>query len=125
MTINLWFRKIRNYVKKTRDLERNYQKMKPNVRILDYVALIQEGCMTLDDVPQDIKQSVTKWVRHLSGVVDDGMVKDTAVSQYAPKGGVVNPTKNVIVGEASGKEIADKVNNQVKKVFSDDSGSIN
>ncbi len=53
--------------------------MKPNTRILDYVVLIQDGVLTLDDVPQDIKSSVTKWVRYLSGVTDNGMVKeDTA-----------------------------------------------
>ena len=32
--------------------------------------------MTLDDVPQDITKEVTKWVRYLSGVTDNGMVKD-------------------------------------------------
>lgn len=50
--------------------------MKPNTRILDYVVLIQDGVLTLDDVPQDIKGAVTKWVRYLSGVEDDSMVKD-------------------------------------------------
>ena len=50
--------------------------MKPNTRILDYTALIQDGILTLDDVPQDIVKEVTKWVRYLSGVTDNGMVKD-------------------------------------------------
>ena len=50
--------------------------MKPNTRILDYTALVQDGVLTLDDVPQDIKKEVTKWVRYLSGVTDNGMVKD-------------------------------------------------
>lgn len=50
--------------------------MKPNTRILDYTTLVQEGVLTLDEVPQDIKNSVTKWVRYLSGVADDTMVKD-------------------------------------------------
>lgn len=50
--------------------------MKPNTRILDYVTLVQEGVLTLDDVPQDIAKEVTKWVRYLSGVTDNGMVKD-------------------------------------------------
>lgn len=50
--------------------------MKPNTRILDYVTLVQDGVLTLDDVPQDIKAQVTKWVRYLSGVTDNGMVKD-------------------------------------------------
>ncbi|QLL73803.1 hypothetical protein [Lactobacillus crispatus] len=53
--------------------------MKPNTRIIDYTVLIQDGVLTLDDIPQDIKSSVTKWVRYLSGVTDNGMVKeDTA-----------------------------------------------
>lgn len=50
--------------------------MKPNTRILDYTALVQDGVLTLDDVPQDIAKEVTKWVRYLSGVEDDSMVKD-------------------------------------------------
>lgn len=50
--------------------------MKPNTRILDYTALVQDGVLTLDDVPQDIVKEVTKWVRYLSGVTDNGMVKD-------------------------------------------------
>ena len=60
--------------------------MKPNTRILDYVTLVQDGVLTLDDVPQDVKQSVTKWVRYLSGVIDNGMVKDTDTgTDPAPK----------------------------------------
>lgn len=55
--------------------------MKPNTRILNYVTLVQDGVLTLDDVPQDIAKEVTKWVRYLSGVTDNGMVKDdTSVS---------------------------------------------
>lgn len=50
--------------------------MKPNTRILDYVTLVQDGVLTLDDIPQDISKEVTKWVRYLSGVTDNGMVKD-------------------------------------------------
>lgn len=50
--------------------------MKPNTRILDYVTLVQDGVLTLDDMPQDIAKEVTKWVRYLSGVTDNGMVKD-------------------------------------------------
>ncbi|WP_242509744.1 hypothetical protein [Lactobacillus sp. A27] len=57
--------------------------MKPNTRILDYVTLIQDGVLTLDDVPQDVKQSVTKWVRYLSGVTDNGMVKDDTATKLA------------------------------------------
>ena len=51
--------------------------MKPNTRILDYVTLVQDGVLTLDDVPQDVSKEVTKWTRYLSGVTDNGMVKDT------------------------------------------------
>ena len=57
--------------------------MKPNTRILDYVTLVQDGVLTLDDVPQDIKAQVTKWVRYLSGVTDDGMVKDDTATKLA------------------------------------------
>ena len=54
--------------------------MKPNTRILDYVTLVQDGVLTLDDIPQDITKEVTKWVRYLSGVTDNGMVKDDTPS---------------------------------------------
>lgn len=57
--------------------------MKPNTRILDYTALVQDGVLTLDDVPQDIKVQVTKWVRYLSGVTDNGMVKDDTATKLA------------------------------------------
>lgn len=57
--------------------------MKPNTRILDYVTLVQDGVLTLDDVPQDIKAQVTKWVRYLSGVTDNGMVKDDTATKLA------------------------------------------
>lgn len=50
--------------------------MKPNTRILNYVTLVQDGVLTLDDVPQDIKKEVTKWVRYLAGIKDESMVKD-------------------------------------------------
>ena len=52
--------------------------MKPNTRILDYTALVQDDVLTLDDVPQDIAKEVTKWVRYLAGIKDEGMVKDDA-----------------------------------------------
>ena len=58
--------------------------MKPNTRILDYTALVQDGVLTLDDVPQDITKEVTKWVRYLSGVTDNGMVKDEPAPTPAP-----------------------------------------
>lgn len=59
--------------------------MKPNTRILNYVTLVQDGVLTLDDVPQDIAKEVTKWVRYLSGVTDNGMVKDEAPAPTVPK----------------------------------------
>lgn len=66
--------------------------MKPNTRILDYVVLIQDGVLTLDDVPQDIVKEVTKWVRYLSGVTDNGMVKDdTPVPKTTPVNGALLP----------------------------------
>lgn len=49
---------------------------KPNTRILDYVTLVQDGVMTVDDAPQDIRAEVTKWVRYFAGIKDDSMVKD-------------------------------------------------
>ena len=51
--------------------------MKPNTRVINYVSLVQDGVLTLDDVPQDITKETTKWLRYLSGVENDGMVKDT------------------------------------------------
>lgn len=59
--------------------------MKPNTRILDYVTLVQDGVLTLDDVPQDIVKEVTKWTRYLSGVTDNGMVKDTMPAEPEKK----------------------------------------
>ena len=83
--------------------------MKPNTRILDYVVLIQDGVLTLDDVPQDIKGAVTKWVRYLSGVEDDTMVKDTTVD------------KPVVDTKALTATIED----QTKKALNNVSGTIN
>ncbi len=57
--------------------------MKPNTRILDYTTLVQDGILTLDDVPQDISKEVTKWTRYLSGVTDNGMVKDDTATKFA------------------------------------------
>lgn len=57
--------------------------MKPNTRILNYVTLVQDGVLTLDDVPQDIVKEVTKWARYLSGVTDNGMVKDDTATKLA------------------------------------------
>lgn len=75
--------------------------MKPNTRILDYTTLVQDGVLTLDDVPQDIKSAVTKWVRYLSGASDDGMVKDTTT--------VTTPTVPAVVE----KKVNDNVNGTI------------
>lgn len=58
--------------------------MKPNTRILDYVTLVQDGVMTVDDAPQDIRAEVTKWVRYFAGIKDDSMVKDPESATRTP-----------------------------------------
>lgn len=83
--------------------------MKPNTRILDYTTLVQDGVLTLDDVPQDVKSTVTKWVRYLSGVEDDSMVKDTTVEKPA----------------VDTKALTATIEDQTKKVLNNVSGSIN
>ena len=83
--------------------------MKPNTRILDYTTLIQDGVLTLDDVPQDVKGTVTKWVRYLSGVEDDSMVKDTTVEKPA----------------VDAKALATTIEDQTKKALNNVSGTIN
>ena len=70
--------------------------MKPNTRILDYTALVQDGVLTLDDVPQDIGKEVTKWVRYLSGVTDNGMVKDEPAPTPAPTVQKTTPDKPLL-----------------------------
>lgn len=70
--------------------------MKPNTRILDYTALVQDGVLTLDDVPQDIAKEVTKWVRYLSGVTDNGMVKDEPAPTPAPTVQKTTPDKPLL-----------------------------
>lgn len=70
--------------------------MKPNTRILDYTALVQDGVLTLDDVPQDIGKEVTKWVRYLSGVTDNGMVKDEPAPTPAPTAQKTTPDKPLL-----------------------------
>lgn len=57
--------------------------MKPNTRIINYTTLIQDGVLTLDDVPQDIKGEVTKWARYLAGIKDETMVKDPDATKPA------------------------------------------
>ena len=70
--------------------------MKPNTRILNYVTLVQDGVLTLDDVPQDIAKEVTKWVRYLSGVTDNGMVKDEPAPTPAPTVQKTTPDKPLL-----------------------------
>lgn len=82
--------------------------MKPNTRILDYTALVQDGVLTLDDVPQDVKGAVTKWVRYLSGVEDDSMVKDITVEKPA----------------VDNKALTASIADQTKKVLDNDSSTI-
>lgn len=84
--------------------------MKPNTRILDYVTLVQDGVLTLDDIPQDITKEVTKWVRYLSGVTDNGMVKDDTATKLATtvenklSEALDNATKtDLVVGEKDGE----------------------
>lgn len=82
--------------------------MKPNTRILNYVTLVQDGVLTLDDVPQDISKEVTKWVRYLSGVEDDSMVKDITVEKPA----------------VDNKALTASIADQTKKVLNNDSSTI-
>lgn len=83
--------------------------MKPNTRILDYVVLIQDGVLTLDDVPQDIKGAVTKWVRYLSGMQDETMVKDPDATKPAvedkPTGYTPTKTDGIINGVLNSKKV--------------------
>lgn len=83
--------------------------MKPNTRILNYVTLVQDGVLTLDDVPQDIAKEVTKWVRYLAGIKDESMVKDTTVEKPA----------------VDTKALTATIEDQTKKVLNNVSGSIN
>lgn len=76
--------------------------MKPNTRILNYTTLIQDGVLTLDDVPQDIKSAVTKWVRYLSNASDDGMVKDTTT--------VTTPTVPAVVEKKVNDSVSGTIN---------------
>lgn len=76
--------------------------MKPNTRILNYTTLVQDGVLTLDDVPQDIKSAVTKWVRYLSNASDDGMVKDTTT--------VTTPTVPAVVEKKVNDSVSGTIN---------------
>ena len=77
---------------------------------MDYVTLVQDGVLTLDDVPQDITKEVTKWVRYLSGVTDNGMVKDDTATKLATtvenklSAALDNTAKtDLVVGEKDGE----------------------
>ncbi|WP_242368203.1 hypothetical protein [Lactobacillus intestinalis] len=67
--------------------------MKPNTRIINYVSLVQDGIMTVDMVPQDIRNEVTKWVRYFAGIKDETAVKDPEAEVKTP---VVDNTKKVL-----------------------------
>lgn len=72
--------------------------MKLNARIIDYVALIQEGRLTVEEVPQDISKVVTDLLRNLSGVTaDNGMVQDTEPAVNAN----TNPTPDTASSSTS------------------------
>lgn len=67
--------------------------MKPNTRIINYVSLVQDGIITVDAVPQDIRNEVTKWVRYFAGIKDETAVKDPEAEAKSP---VVDNTKKVL-----------------------------
>lgn len=86
--------------------------MKPNTRILDYVTLVQDGIMTVDDAPQDIRAEVTKWVRYLAGIKDETMVKDPdatkPVTSEKPATPAVTKDDDIINGVLNaGKKVTD------------------
>ena len=82
---------------------------KPNTRILDYTTLVQDGVLTLDDVPQDIKGAVTKWVSYLSGIQDETMVKDPDATKPAvedkPAGLATTKADDIINGVLTTKKV--------------------
>ena len=86
--------------------------MKPNTRILDYVTLVQDGIMTVDDAPQDIRAEVTKWMRYLAGIKDETMVKDPdatkPVTSEKPATPAVTKDDDIINGVLNaGKKVTD------------------
>jgi hypothetical protein len=36
----------------------------PNTRVIDYVVLIQDNIMSIQDVPADIRDEVAKWLKY-------------------------------------------------------------
>lgn len=36
----------------------------PNTRVMDYVVLVQDGVMTVENVPADVQGEVTKWLEY-------------------------------------------------------------
>lgn len=69
--------------------------MKPSTRVIDYVSLIQDGVITIDDVPQDIKVIVQKWVRYFSETEQNGMVEDHSDTQPSQPEVVNNDTNTI------------------------------
>lgn len=78
--------------------------MKPNTRVINYVSLIQDGVLTLDDVPQDIKKEVTKLLRYLSGVTDDGMVKDNTTPSDNEGNEIKIPVPGTLLTKKAGEQ---------------------
>lgn len=46
---------------------------KPNTRIMDYVTLAQDGILSVEDMPKDVQDQVTKLVRYFAGVEDNNV----------------------------------------------------
>lgn len=36
----------------------------PNTRVIDYTVLVQNKVMSVEDVPEDIRAEVTKWLEY-------------------------------------------------------------
>lgn len=81
--------------------------MKPVTRVIDYVVLVQDNVMAIDDVPVDVKGEVTKWMRYFQGIKDNaattGMVQETEPVKPAEPEKPVNETEpttpvNTMVG---------------------------
>lgn len=54
--------------------------MKPSIRTMDYVALVQDQILGLDEVPKDIQTEVGKW----SGYLMTGQKPEEEVANSEP-----------------------------------------
>ena len=88
--------------------------MKPNTRIIDYTVLIQDGVLTLDDVPQDVQSQVTKLVRYLSGVEDNGMVKDTSADKSETVDTTNKPDLSIKASDLTSKAVLSNDSTTIK-----------